>query len=83
LAMAKESWVHYISTMGSVSCHTGEPVAENVGDAHRLDCVIERRLTPKTRLHLSLDNVFDERYQSAVGFPFPSRSAYIGIRFDH
>jgi vitamin B12 transporter len=46
----------------------------------RVDIAVSRSLTEQVRLFAALDNVFDEDYQEAVGFPDAGRRVRIGAQ---
>ena len=52
-------------------------------DYHRVDWVLSWSPARAWQLQLSVDNLFDEDYQSAVGFLGPGRSLRLGFRFTH
>ncbi len=65
----------------STSRHTGEEVTEELDDYHRVDWVLEWRPDRHWRTQLSVDNLFDEDYETAVGFAAPGRALRIGVRY--
>jgi len=65
----------------STSRHTGEEVTEELDDYHRVDWVLEWRPDRHWRTQLSVDNLFDEDYETAVGFAAPGRALRLGVRY--
>jgi vitamin B12 transporter len=63
------------------SRHTGAQVTEALDDYHRVDWVLRWQAAPAWQLQLSLDNVLDERYETAVGFDAPQRQLRLGVTF--
>jgi iron complex outermembrane receptor protein/vitamin B12 transporter len=61
------------------SLHTGETVVEELDDYHRLDWNLQWQASELLRLDLALDNVFDEEYETAIGFLAPGRGFRVGI----
>jgi iron complex outermembrane receptor protein/vitamin B12 transporter len=64
----------------AVSRHTGQEVVEELEDYHRLDWVLRWQPLNALAIEFSVDNLMDEEYQTAVGFPAPGRSARLGVR---
>jgi iron complex outermembrane receptor protein/vitamin B12 transporter len=73
----------YTGEQHASSRHTGEARMTKLDDYHRVDWVLRWSPTSAWQLQLSVDNLFDEGYQSAVGFPGPGRSLRLGFRFTH
>jgi len=73
----------YTGTQWAVSRHTGEALARKLGDYHRLDWVLRWTASSHWQLQLSVDNLSDEHYATAVGFGAPARALRIGVRFTH
>ncbi|MDZ7784326.1 MAG: TonB-dependent receptor [Halioglobus sp.] len=73
----------YTGTQWAVSRHTGEALARKLGDYHRLDWVLRWTASPHWQLQLSVDNLSDEHYETAVGFAAPDRALRIGVGFTH
>lgn len=67
----------------AASRHTGEQVTEELDDYHRVDWVLHYQLAPAWLLALSVDNVLDENYETAVGFEAPSRTVRVGVTFSN
>lgn len=67
----------------AASRHTGEQVTEELDDYHRVDWVLHYQLAPAWLLALSVDNVLDEQYETAVGFDAPSRAFRVGVTFSN
>jgi len=44
------------------------------------DADVSYQVSPKTRIFVRLDNLFDERYETVFGYGTPRLSAYAGIR---
>jgi outer membrane receptor protein involved in Fe transport len=73
----------YTGEQYAASLHTGGSVTETLDDYHRLDWVLRWQPADVLELQLSVDNLTDQAYQSAVGFPGPGRSVRLGLRFTH
>jgi len=73
----------YTGTQWAVSRHTGEALARKLDDYHRLDWVLRWTASPHWQLQLSVDNLWDREYETAVGFSAPDRALRIGVRFTH
>ncbi|MFT4614392.1 MAG: vitamin B12 transporter [Bacteroidia bacterium] len=65
----------------SASRHTGEELVVELDDYHKVDWVIAWQASRDWQLHLSVDNVLDETYETAVGFEAPGRALRLGIRY--
>ena len=70
----------YTGEQYAASLHTGASVTETLEDYHRLDAVLRWQLRAFLQLQLSLDNLTDSHYHTAVGFPGPGRSLRLGVR---
>ena len=73
----------YSGQQWAASRHTGEQVTEELDDYHRVAWVLHWQLAPAWLLSLSVDNVLDEDYETAVGFAAPSREFRFGVVFSH
>jgi len=73
----------YSGEQWASSRHTGEQVTERLNDYHRLDWVLRWQAAPAWQLQLSVDNVLDERYETAVGFYAPQREVRLGVTFNN
>lgn len=73
----------YFGRQWATSRHTGQAVTERLGDYHRIDATVRWQASPAWQFELMLDNVLDENYQGAVGFPGPSRAVRLGLRYTH
>ena len=67
----------------AASRHTGEQVTEELDSYHRVDWVLRWQLVEAWQLQLSVDNILDEDYETAVGFSAPSREFRLGVRFSN
>jgi iron complex outermembrane receptor protein/vitamin B12 transporter len=61
------------------SLHTGQTVIETLDDYHRIDWNIRWLMSQHIAVELALENILDEKYRSAVGFPSPGRAARLGF----
>ncbi|AQA18947.1 hypothetical protein BST95_12560 [Halioglobus japonicus] len=61
--------------------YTGEAVQSTLDDYHLLDLSVNRRLANHWRIALSADNVFEEDYYTAVGFPCPGVGIRLGLNY--
>ncbi|GAB5453212.1 MAG: TonB-dependent vitamin B12 receptor BtuB [Halioglobus sp.] len=84
-AAAWESVLDYRFTgeQWSTSRHTGEAVSEQLDTYHRVDWVLSWAPSPRWQTRLSIDNLLDETYQTAVGFEAPGRALRLGLTFVH
>jgi iron complex outermembrane receptor protein/vitamin B12 transporter len=73
----------YAGEQWSASRHTGELVTGKLGDYHRVDWVLRWQLAQAWQVQLSVDNVFDEEYETAVGFNAADREFRIGVTFSN
>ena len=73
----------YSGLQWAVSRHSGAAVARQLDDYHRLDWVLRWQYSAAWQLRLSVDNLLDDDYETAVGFPAPARAARIGVTFTH
>ena len=73
----------YVGEQWASSRHTGEQVTGELDDYHRLDWVLRWQLVRAWELQLSVDNILDESYETAVGFFAPSREFRLGVRFSN
>ncbi len=71
----------YSGEQWAASRYTGNEVTQQLDDYYRLDWVLHWQPTPGWELQLSADNVLDENYETAVGFPAPGRKFRLGVRF--
>jgi len=73
----------YSGQQWSASRYTGDLVTQELDDYHRLDWVLHWQLAPAWRLQLSVDNLLDEDYETAVGFNAPQREFRLGVMFSN
>ncbi len=73
----------YSGQQWAASRHTGASVTEELDDYHRLDWVLRWQLAQAWQLQLSVDNVLDENYETAVGFSAPQREIRVGVTFSN
>lgn len=73
----------YSGQQWAASRHTGEQVTEKLGDYHRVDWVLRWQLAQVWQVQLSVDNVLDQHYETAVGFNAPDRQFRIGVIFNN
>jgi vitamin B12 transporter len=73
----------YSGQQWAASLHTGASVTEELDAYHRLDWVLRWQLAPAWQVQLSVDNVLDENYETAVGFSAPQREARVGVTFSN
>ncbi len=73
----------YTGEQWAASRHTGQEVTEELDDYHRVDWTLRWRATAAWQLQASVDNLLDEDYETAVGFPAPGRSLRIAVRYTH
>jgi outer membrane cobalamin receptor len=72
---------HWTGEQYAASRHTGEEVTGKLDDFHSLDWVLRWQPRDFVQVQLSVDNLLDEDYENAVGFPGSGRAARIGVRF--
>ncbi|MDX1735611.1 MAG: TonB-dependent receptor, partial [Halioglobus sp.] len=65
----------------AASRYTGAEQTLKLDAYHRVDSVLHWTPTARWRLQLSVDNLLDENYETAVGFPAPGRGVRVGITF--
>jgi iron complex outermembrane receptor protein/vitamin B12 transporter len=65
------------------SRHTGESVIETLDAAHRFDVNLSWQAMKYLALELAVDNLLDEDYETAVGFPAPGRVARLSVSLSH
>lgn len=65
------------------SRHTGESVIETLDAAHRFDVSLSWQAMKYLALELAVDNMLDEDYETAVGFPAPGRVARLSVSLSH
>lgn len=73
----------YSGQQWAASRHTGEEVTEELDDYHRVDWVLRWQLAQAWQVQLSVDNVLDQHYETAVGFNAPDRQFRIGVTFSN
>ena len=73
----------YTGEQWAASRHTGQQVTQELDDFHRLDWVLRWQAVTAWELLLSVDNLLDENYETAVGFYAPEREFRIGVVFSH
>jgi outer membrane cobalamin receptor len=73
----------YTGEQWATSRHTGMEVTEELADFHCLDWVLQWRATSAWQMQLSVDNLLEENYETAVGFPAPEREFRLSVRFSH
>ena len=64
----------YTGAILASSLYTGQTVVTELASYQRLDWRLNWRALAALEVELALDNVLDERYQTAVGFPGLGRS---------
>jgi vitamin B12 transporter len=73
----------YTGEQWATSRHTGMEVTEELADFHYLDWVLQWQATSAWQMQLSVDNLLEENYETAVGFPAPERELRLSVRFSH
>lgn len=73
----------YVGQQWAGSRHTGELVTQELDDYHRVDLVLHWQAYADWNVQLMVDNLLDENYVTAVGFPAPERALRIGLRYSH
>jgi vitamin B12 transporter len=71
----------YVGEQWASSRHTGEQVTEKLDNYYRLDWVLRWQLARAWELKMSVDNILDEDYETAVGFSAPSREFRLSVTF--
>ena len=56
-------------------------MSEKLDSAEQLDFNLAWQVARTLRLEVAVDNLLDEDYENAVGFPGSGRAARIGVRF--
>ena len=72
---------HYGGEQWAASRHTGEELTVELDDYHRLDWALHWQPAVSWQFSLSADNLLDESYETAVGFPAPGRLFRLGVRY--
>lgn len=68
--------------MGAAIIQTATPTGDMFLDGcNRVDVTGTYRHSSDLELLLSVDNLFDEEYAEAIGFPAPGARARLGIRY--
>jgi vitamin B12 transporter len=73
----------YSGQQWAASRHSGELVNQELDDYHRVDWVLRWQAARAWELQLSIDNVLDENYETAVGFAAAQREFRLGVRFSN
>ncbi|MEM9255124.1 MAG: TonB-dependent receptor [Pseudomonadota bacterium] len=73
----------YTGRQWSISRHTGAEVTEKLDDYHRVDWVARWHPVNQWQFRVAVDNLLDERYETAVGFEAPSRALRVGVVYTH
>ncbi len=71
--------IQYSGKQWAVSRHTGSELIRRLDSFTRTDFSASWSMSEKLEWHLSLDNVFDSSYETAVGFPAPGRVIRLGL----
>ena len=71
------SWLYVDKTFDS-SIPTGDLFLD---DYHRVDVTVTLKQSDKLNLMLSVDNLLDNDYAEAIGFPSPGIRARVGLRY--
>jgi len=69
----------YTGRQFSGSQHSGIGSYYELEQIQRVDCAINWELTPKLSVKGAIDNIFEQNYQTSVGFPAPGRSIRLGF----
>ena len=72
----------YIGRQWATSRYTGEELTERLQDYHRVDSMLQWQPARRWQWQLSLDNLLNERYETAVGFTAPKRTVRVGARYN-
>lgn len=70
----------YVGEQYAGSQHTGNGTITELDSYNRLDAAMYWDVNAVVRINAALDNVFDEHYETAVGFPAIGRSLRVGVR---
>lgn len=73
----------YTGEQWSTSRYTGTDVSEELDDFHRVDWLLRWRPTLAWQVQLSVDNLLDEDYETAVGFAAPERAFRFGVKYSN
>lgn len=63
------------------SQHTGDTVFEKLDEYHRVDASVFWDINEVVKANFTLENMLDEEYQTAVGFPAPGLLWRVGLRW--
>ena len=73
----------WIGEQYASSMHSGESVTETLDDYHLLDLSVAWQMLRWASVELAVDNLLDEDYHNAVGFPGPGRTVRVALRLDN
>ncbi len=73
----------YTGQQWAASRHTGAEVTQELHDFGRLDWVLRWQPVAAWQVELSVDNLLNEHYETAVGFSASQRELRIGVMFSH
>ena len=71
----------YTGEQWSTTRYSGAEESRLLDDFHRLDWALHWAVADDWQLRLSADNLFDEDYETSIGFPAPGRSFRFGIHY--
>ena len=63
----------------NTSLYTAQPLTLALDNQKQLDWRLAWKASPKLGLNLSIDNVFDSEYETAIGFPSVGRLVRVGL----
>ena len=63
----------------NTSLYTGQPLTLALDNQKQLDWRLAWKANPKLGINLSIDNVFDSDYETAIGFPSVGRLVRVGL----
>ncbi len=72
----------WVGEQFATSQHTGEAVVHELNDYHRIDGNLFWEISDALEASLTLENLLDENYQTAVGFPAPGLLWRAGLRWN-
>lgn len=62
---------HWVGEQFATSHHTGDALVQSLDDYHRVDATLFWRVSESLEANVTVQNLFDSEYETAVGFPAP------------
>ena len=71
----------YVGEQWATSRHLEDGLTEELESYNRVDWGLQWPPDERWQLQLSLDNAFNESYETAIGFEAPDRAVRLGVRY--